>query len=49
MTPKVSGYKIGQRQKMSVLDCLKVNDLYGCLEEESMRNKYYRICKTLGL
>lgn len=29
---KMKGVKIGQRRALSVTDCLKINDLYGCLD-----------------
>lgn len=31
---KIKGAKIGQRASLSVTDCLKINDLYGCLDDE---------------
>lgn len=31
---KIKGVKIGQRKSLSVADCLKINDLYGCLDDE---------------
>lgn len=49
LTPKVPNYHIGQRKQMSVTDCLKINDLYGCLEDKGQRSKYYNRCKTFGL
>uniref|UniRef100_A0A336LA13 Metalloendopeptidase n=1 Tax=Culicoides sonorensis TaxID=179676 RepID=A0A336LA13_CULSO len=49
LTPKIPNYHIGQRKQLSVTDCLKINDLYGCLEEKTQRNKYYNRCKTFGL
>ncbi|XP_018332160.1 high choriolytic enzyme 1-like [Agrilus planipennis] len=50
ITPKVSGVKkLGQRKGMSVLDCLKLNDLYGCLDNPKTRRKYFSICKFLGI
>lgn len=50
MTAKQKGVKLGQRNAMTETDCLKVNDLYGCLEKSFYhRRKYYSICKFLGL
>ncbi|XP_022910831.2 hatching enzyme 1.2 [Onthophagus taurus] len=50
LTPTMSdGVKIGQRTAMSKGDCLKLNDLYGCLDQMKSRRKYYRICQFMGL
>lgn len=49
LTPKKSGVMIGQRKAMSKTDCLKLNDLYGCLDKPEEARIYYNICKTLGL
>lgn len=50
ITPKMSGVKyIGQRKAMSKADCLKLNDLYGCLERGRTKRKYYNICQFMGL
>lgn len=40
--------KLGQRRGMTSTDCLKINDLYGCLDESHGNKKYYRLCKLLG-
>ncbi|XP_071550697.1 hatching enzyme 1.2-like isoform X3 [Panulirus ornatus] len=48
IVPKVKGATIGQRIMLSKLDCLKVNDLYGCLDDEFDRKKYTSICRYLG-
>ncbi|XP_055616280.1 hatching enzyme 1.2 [Toxorhynchites rutilus septentrionalis] len=45
---KMPGVKIGQRRSVSVTDCLKANDLYGCLDTSRGTRKYYSLCKTLG-
>lgn len=48
MTPLQPGVRIGQRKTISKIDCLKINDLYGCLE--GRRAKMYRsFCHLLGL
>ncbi|EEB14095.1 Low choriolytic enzyme precursor, putative [Pediculus humanus corporis] len=51
ITPKMPGVKkLGQRKAMSKTDCLKINDLYGCLTKNIYyQRKYYRICQNLGL
>lgn len=49
LTPKTPGVMIGQRKAMSKIDCLKLNDLYGCLNKPEQARIYYNICKTLGL
>lgn len=36
LVPKMKGVKIGQRRALSVTDCLKINDLYGCLDDFKM-------------
>ena len=51
LSPRMSGIKLGQRKALSVTDCLKVNDLYGCLDGENpkLMKKYYTLCRVLGL
>lgn len=50
ITAKQPGAKLGQRKMLSKTDCLKVNDLYGCLEKSSyLQRKYYTICQVLGI
>lgn len=51
LTPKQAGVKIGQRNALSQTDCLKINDLYGCLDDENpkLMKKYYTLCRVLGL
>nr|CAD7261716.1 unnamed protein product [Timema shepardi]CAD7571830.1 unnamed protein product [Timema californicum] len=50
ITPKHRGVKLGQRKAMSKTDCLKINDLYGCLSKSiAHQRKYYALCNTLGL
>lgn len=35
---------------MSKTDCLKVNDLYGCLDKSvAARRKYYALCDMMGI
>lgn len=48
--PKIEGKTIGQRKMMSKTDCLKINDLYGCLGTPPNYNrKYYTLCNYMGL
>lgn len=48
--PKINGKNIGQRKMMSKTDCLKINDLYGCLGTPPRYNhKYYTLCNYMGL
>ncbi|XP_017861857.1 PREDICTED: low choriolytic enzyme [Drosophila arizonae] len=48
MTPLQPGVRIGQRKTISKIDCLKINDLYGCLK--GRRAKMYKsFCHLLGL
>lgn len=49
-TPLGESLNIGQRVGMTKFDCLKVNDLYGCLSPKSAaKMKYYHICRIMGL
>ncbi|KAG0694039.1 Zinc metalloproteinase nas-14 [Chionoecetes opilio] len=48
IVPKVEGAKIGQRVMLSKLDCLKLNDVYGCLDDPFDREKYTAFCTFLG-
>lgn len=36
LIPKMKGEKLGQRKGLTKSDCLKVNDLYGCLDDLKM-------------
>ncbi|CAG7835235.1 unnamed protein product [Allacma fusca] len=50
LVPKQKGKSIGQRINLSKLDCLKLNSLYGCLDESPFsKRKYETICEFLGL
>ncbi|RLU24975.1 hypothetical protein DMN91_003066, partial [Ooceraea biroi] len=49
LTPRTPGVTIGQRRAMSKTDCLKLNDLYGCLNSTEEALKYRNICITFGL
>lgn len=50
ITPKYPSSKIGQRKTLSKTDCLKVNQLYGCLDKSRhSQRKYYTLCTFLGL
>ncbi|XP_023724085.1 uncharacterized protein LOC111873534 isoform X2 [Cryptotermes secundus] len=47
--PKKENVKLGQRKAISKTDCLKINDLYGCLSKSVYHNrKYYTLCDILG-
>ncbi|XP_049808643.1 hatching enzyme 1.2-like isoform X1 [Schistocerca nitens] len=47
---KNRGVKLGQRRAMSKTDCLKINDLYGCLTKSAYhRRKYYTLCNFMGI
>lgn len=48
IVPKVKGVTIGQRIMISQLDCLKLNDLYGCLDDPFNKEKYTGLCMNLG-
>ncbi|KAK7602081.1 hypothetical protein V9T40_009522 [Parthenolecanium corni] len=50
ITVKHKGKHIGQRKALSKTDCLKVNDLYGCLGTPPRYNrKYYHLCNFMGI
>ncbi|KAF4519832.1 hypothetical protein B566_EDAN006846 [Ephemera danica] len=50
ISPKKGKARLGQRRGLSKTDCLKLNDLYGCLDKSvALRRKYYNICNYLGL
>lgn len=49
ITSKIVGKKFGQRKTLSKTDCLKINDLYKCLDTAHYKQKYYGICRILGL
>jgi hypothetical protein len=50
ITPKKKGAKLGQRTALSHTDCLKINDLYGCLDKSLYhRRKYYTLCRFMGV
>uniref|UniRef100_A0A1I8Q1J0 Metalloendopeptidase n=1 Tax=Stomoxys calcitrans TaxID=35570 RepID=A0A1I8Q1J0_STOCA len=48
ITPLQPGIRIGQRKTMSKTDCLKINDLYGCLKGRQAK-MYRSFCHLLGL
>ncbi|ROT64680.1 Astacin-like metalloendopeptidase, partial [Penaeus vannamei] len=41
IVPKVEGVEIGQRRMLSKTDCLKVNQLYGCLDKDAFSRAKY--------
>ncbi|CAH0770629.1 unnamed protein product [Bemisia tabaci] len=50
ITAKYPAERLGQRKMMSKTDCLKLNDLYGCLGKAPRYNRrYYTICNIMGL
>ncbi|KAL1128911.1 hypothetical protein AAG570_013445, partial [Ranatra chinensis] len=50
ITAKHPGVKLGQRKMLSKTDCLKLNELYGCLDKSIyLQTRYYMICNILGL
>ncbi|XP_037083142.1 zinc metalloproteinase nas-15-like [Pollicipes pollicipes] len=50
MVPRVNNTVIGQRNGMSVKDCLKVNSYYGCMDASAYdRMKYSSICRLMGI
>lgn len=49
ITARMSNIKLGQRRALSKTDCLKINDLYGCLDDKKLAKKYYTICRILGI
>lgn len=40
---------IGQRNGLSIIDCLKLNILYGCFDEKKLERKYKQRCFALGI
>ena len=50
MVPKEKDAILGQRLGLTVKDCLKLNDAYGCTDESSPdRDKYILLCDMLGI
>lgn len=49
MTARMANIKLGQRRGLSKTDCLKINDLYGCLDDPKLMKKYYTLCNVLGI
>lgn len=49
ISAKMSKVKFGQRKALSKTDCLKINDLYQCLDDDRLKYKYYTLCRVLGL
>ncbi|GLG93840.1 Seminal metalloprotease 1 [Gryllus bimaculatus] len=49
IVPKKKDAKLGQRWSMSTTDCLKINDLYGCLDKSSYhQRRFYTLCRIMG-
>ena len=50
LEPLLPGAKLmGQRKALTKTDCLKVNELYGCLSKPALARRYNSICQTLGI
>jgi hypothetical protein len=47
--PKAATKYFGQRIGLSQIDCMKLNELYGCFEEKRLARKYIARCQLLGL
>lgn len=41
--------KLGQRRGLTETDCLKINELYQCLDDPRGGRKYYSLCKVLSV
>lgn len=41
--------KLGQRNGLSQTDCLKLNELYRCMNTSASRKRYFAFCKALGV
>lgn len=48
ITPIRPNTRIGQRRTISKIDCLKINELYGCLKGREGK-KYRSFCSLLAL
>jgi hypothetical protein len=53
LIPKMKGEKLGQRRMLSQTDCLKVNELYGCLDDIKMVwqnfNLFFLLTRKVGI
>lgn len=53
ITPKIPPAtiktKLGQRNGLSVTDCLKINDLYDCMIDLKQKRKYVTLCQIFGI
>ena len=48
--PKKPGTKIGQREMLSRMDCMKINSLYNCFDGDSEHvRKIQMICAMVGI
>lgn len=46
----VDAEQLGQRRGLSTTDCLKVNELYGCLgRSAASKRRYFERCRVLGV
>lgn len=43
------GMLLGQRNGLSQTDCLKLNELYRCMETSASRKRYFAFCRALGV
>lgn len=41
--------KLGQRRGLTETDCLKINELYQCLDQPFSSRKFYSLCKVLSV
>ncbi|XP_063995891.1 protein SpAN-like isoform X2 [Diachasmimorpha longicaudata] len=49
IVPTMQGAVVGQRKALSKTDCLKVNELYGCLDNSFEARRWHNVCNILGL
>ncbi|KAG8234000.1 hypothetical protein J437_LFUL013918 [Ladona fulva] len=50
ITARHEGARLGQRRALSKTDCLKINELYGCLKKSAAASRrYHTICNILGI
>lgn len=49
LIPKMKGEKIGQRKGLTQIDCLKVNDLYGCLDDLKLVSSNFNCYISINL
>lgn len=47
LIPKMKGEKLGQRKGLTKSDCLKINDLYGCLDDIKLVSKKCKLIRSV--